>query len=434
MELRVRLSYGKRGLPLELPNDLDVTLIENRYVPPVNNAELALRSALRAPINARPLQEIARRNDTVAIVFSDITRPAPNHLILPAILEELSHVAAGNFLLCNALGTHRPNSRSELEQMLGPDLVARYRIVQNDSADEGSQVCIGRSSFGHELWVNREYLQAEVKILTGFIEPHFFAGFSGGGKAVMPGMAGERTVFGNHDAGMIADERATWGITHGNPIWEEAREAALLTGPDLLLNVTLNSDKEITGVFAGELTHAHDAGIDFVRDSSMVAVDRPFDIVITTNSGWPLDMNLYQAVKGMSAAEQIVRQGGSIIIAAECSEGIPEHGLYGQLLGDAADPADLANKVLTAHETRQDQWQAQIQARIQQRADVYVYADGLSDSQIEGALLLPCRDIPALVERLLQRYGTGARIAILPEGPQTIPWLKASNIPGPTNA
>ncbi len=208
----------------------------------------------------------------------------------------------------------------------------------------------------------------------------------------------------------------------------------MLTGPDLLLNVTLNSDKDITGVFAGELASAHDAGIDFVRDSSMVAVEQPCDIVITTNSGWPLDMNLYQAVKGMSAAEQIVRPGGSIIVAAECAEGIPEHGLYGQLLNEAANVTELANNVLRARETRQDQWQAQIQARIQSQADVYVYADGLSDGQIENALLLPCRDIPSLLDHLLRRYGPDARIAILPEGPQTIPWLKTSVVSEPVNA
>ncbi len=218
--MRVRLAYGKRGLPLELPDNLDVRVIENRFVPALANPKAALRRALRAPIDSRPLRELVRRDSSVAIVFSDITRPTPNHLILPAILEELAHLPDDNILLCNALGTHRPNSRVELQQMLGAEIVARYSIVQNDAISENTQVCVGRSSFGHEIWINRDYLQADVKILTGFIEPHFFAGFSGGGKAVMPGMAGQRTVFGNHDAGMIADERATWGITHGNPIWE----------------------------------------------------------------------------------------------------------------------------------------------------------------------------------------------------------------------
>ena len=418
--MRIRLAYGKEGLPLELPDDACVEVIENRFVAALPDPVAALRDALQT----RPLRELAGPRDRVAIVFSDITRPTPNHLLLPALLRELAHVPARNILLCNALGTHRENTRAELAQMLGEEVVNGYRIVQNEAGNEDTQRCIGRSSFGHELWLNREYLEADVKILTGFIEPHFFAGFSGGGKAVMPGMAGQRTVFGNHDAGMIADARSTWGVTHGNPIWEEAREAALRTEPALLLNVTLNRDKQITGVFAGELEAAHDAGIAFVRESSMVAVREPCDIVITTNSGWPLDMNLYQAVKGMSAAEQIVRPGGSIIVAAECAEGIPEHGLYGRLLREADSPAELAANIIAAGETRQDQWQAQIQARIQSRAEVYVYSDKLSERQIREALLLPCRDIAALVERLRGKYGADARIAVLPEGPQTIPWLQ----------
>jgi len=265
-------------------------------------------------------------------------------------------------------------------------------------------------------------MEAEVKILTGFIEPHFFAGFSGGGKAVMPGIAGQVTILGNHDAGMIGDPRATWGVTWGNPIWEEAREAALRTDPTFLLNVTLNRDKASTGVFAGDLDPAHQAGIDFVRRTAMVPIAEPFDIVITTNSGYPLDLNLYQSVKGMSAAAEAVRPGGAIIIAAECWDGIPDHGLYGQLLREASSPADLLEKILAWDEPRQDQWQAQIQARVQQKATVYVYAGHLSDEQIRGALLEPCRDIPALVEVLRGQYGRHARIAVMPEGRQTVPY------------
>jgi nickel-dependent lactate racemase len=224
---------------------------------------------------------------------------------------------------------------------------------------------------------------------------------------------------------MIGNPRATWGVTWGNPIWEEAREAALMTKPTFLLNVTLNCNKEITGVFAGALEAAHDAGIEFVRETAMVAVDEPFDIVITTNSGYPLDMNLYQAVKGMSAAEQVAREGGAIIIAAACSDGIPDHGLYGKLLREADSPAALFDSIIHNVETRQDQWQAQIQARIQMRADVYVYSDNLTDEQIQTALLRPCRNIATTVEQLRNKYGRDARIGVIPEGPQTIPYLVA---------
>lgn len=422
--MQIKLAYGRTGLDLTLPDDANVTVIENQYVPPLPQPEEALRAALTNPLGTAPLRDLVRPDQTVAIIFSDITRPTPNHIILPAVLAELAHVPTENIVLCNALGTHRPNTPDELRQMLGEEIVHKYRIEQNQADDPSTQVHLGTSSFGHEIWVNRVYMEADVRILTGFIEPHFFAGFSGGGKAVMPGMAGTFTVFGNHDAGMIANPNATWGITHGNPIWEEAREAALMTSPTLLLNVTLNRDKQITGVFAGQLQAAHDAGIDFVRQSSMVPVAAPCDIVVTTNSGYPLDLNLYQAVKGMSAAEQIVRPGGSIIVAAECSDGIPDHGLYGQLLREADSPQALFEAILQAQETRQDQWQAQIQARIQQKADVYVYSDYLTSQQIRDALLLPCEDIAATIAALRGKYGPDARIGILPEGPQTIPYLQ----------
>jgi len=236
----------------------------------------------------------------------------------------------------------------------------------------------------------------------------------------MPGMAGLQTVLGNHDAGMIDHPRATWGVTCGNPIWEEAREAALRTEPAFLLNVTLNRDQAITGVFAGALPAAHDAGIAFACRTAMIEVAAPFDIVITTNAGYPLDQSLYQSVKGMSAAAQIVRPGGAIILAAACADGIPEHGLYGELLRSAGSPADVLAMVRAFDPPRQDQWQAQIQALVQLRADVYIYTDGLTDAQVRDALLQPCHDIPALVGDLLARYGPGARVAVLPEGPQTI--------------
>ncbi|HLA43568.1 MAG TPA: nickel-dependent lactate racemase, partial [Aggregatilineales bacterium] len=398
--------------------------IESQYVVGVSDADTALRNSLQHPIGLPPLHELVSSSDTVAIIFSDITRPTPNHVILPVVLAELSHVPDENIVLCNALGTHRPNTEAELSQMPGAELVRRFRIEQNNAFDPSTQVNIGKTAWGHDLWINRVYMESDVKILTGFIEPHFFAGFSGGGKAVMPGMAGQQTVLGNHDAGMIASPNSTWGVTAGNPIFEEARAAALQTNPTFLLNVTLNREKHITAVFAGELTAAHDAGIQFAREATMVAVDEPFDIVITTNSGYPLDLNLYQAVKGMSAAEQIVSDGGAIIIAAECSDGIPDHGLYGQLLREAENPETLFESIMNASETRQDQWQAQIQARIQKKADVYVYSDYLSDKQIRDALLRPCADISKLIDALRDQYGRDARIGVIPEGPQTIPYIQ----------
>jgi lactate racemase len=240
----------------------------------------------------------------------------------------------------------------------------------------------------------------------------------------MPGMAGQRTVLGNHDAGMIANSNATWGITHGNPIWEEVMEVAHCVGGVFLVNITLNKHKELTGVFAGDLDKAHAAGCSFVQQTAMAAVPAAFDIVITTNSGYPLDLNLYQAVKGMSAAAKVVKPGGAIICAAECWDGIPDHGLYGQLLRDADSPRQLLDRIMTPGFLQQDQWQAQIQAQIQLKADVYVYADYLTDAQILESLLLPCRNIEATVAALRTKYGSDCLTCVLPEGPQTIPYVE----------
>jgi lactate racemase len=359
----------------------------------------------------------------VGIIFSDITRPTPHQQILPSVLAELAHVPHQNITLFNACGTHRPNTRAELRGMLGEALVEGFPIIQNNAFAEDEQVCLGVSSRGHEIWLNRELAACDVKILTGFIEPHFFAGFSGGGKAIMPGMGGLRTILGNHDAGNIGHLQATWGVTHGNPIWEEVREVAMQAGRVFLVNVTLNKDKEITAVFAGDLEAAHAAGCAFARETAMVRVPRPYDIVVTTNSGYPLDLNLYQSVKGMSAAAQVVRPGGAIIAAAECWDGIPDHGLYGELLRSSSSPRHLLERILEPGFLKQDQWQAQIQAQIQLKAEVHVYSGGLNDEQIRSALFIPCRDILETLTLLRQRYGVDARICILPEGPQTIPYL-----------
>lgn len=425
--MQIELAYGKNGLKIELPDTWEVTVIEPRFVPGLPDSAAALRQALQAPLEARPLREQARPTDRAGIIFSDITRPTPNRVLLPAVLQELDHLPKEQITLFNALGTHRPNTEAELRHMLGAEQVDGYRIVQNNAFDPSTQLGLGQTSRGHDIWLNRELVECDLKILTGFIEPHFFAGFSGGGKAVMPGMAGQQTVLGNHDAGMIGHPQARWGITIGNPIWEEILEVALKLERTFLVNVSLNKTKQITSVFAGALEPAHAAGCAFVKRSAMVPAPRLFDIVITSNSGYPLDLNLYQAVKGMSAAAQIVKPGGAIIIAADCWDGIPDHGLYGQLLSEADSPQALLETIHTPGFLKQDQWQAQIQAQIQLKADVFVYSDHLTGRQIESALLHPCRNIEATVQRLLERYGSQAAICVLPEGPQTIPYHSPSN-------
>ena len=426
--MRVKLAYGKAGLWIDLPGTWNTTVVEPSFVPGLADPIGSLEAALRQPIGAPALREMFAPDHKVGIVFSDITRPTPHRLILPAVLRELAEqarVPRENITLFNALGTHRPNTDAELRGMIGDDLVDGYRVVQNNAFDPETQVSAGVTVRGHEIWMNRAIMACDVKILTGFIEPHLFAGFSGGGKALMPGMAGLRTVLGNHDARMLSDPNATWGVTRGNPVLAEVMEVAHVVGNTFLVNVTLNRDKAITGVFAGDLDAAHAAGCTFAKSTAMVPVPRPFDIVITTNSGYPLDLNLYQAMKGVSAAAQVVRQGGAIIVAADCWDGIPEHGLYAQLLREAHSPRALLDTIMTPGFLKHDQWQAQIQAQIQLKADVYVRTDNLTDKQIRGAHLNPCHTIEETVAALLEKYGPNATICVMPEGPQTIPYVAA---------
>jgi nickel-dependent lactate racemase len=426
--MHVKLAYGRDGLAVNLPETTDI--IESRFVPGVPDESVAIQEALRHPIESEPLRAKVKPGDTVAIVHSDITRATPNDRILPVLLAELEAVGVArcDITLINALGTHRRQIEAELRMMLGDQIVDNYRCVQHDAYDDDNLVSRGQTSLGHPLRINRRFLEADVRILTGFIEPHFFAGFSGGPKGVLPALAGAESVLTNHGREMIAHPQATWGITQGNPIWDEMREVALSTDPTFLLNVTLNAGHQITGVFGGDLLVAHAAGCAFVKEKAMVGVEAPYDVVITTNSGYPLDQNLYQAVKGMSAANQVIRPGGAMIIAAACSDGLPDHGGYAALLAAAGSPQGILDMIARPGFSEQDQWQVQIQAQVQLRAEVHVYSDGLTDSQIEQALLLPCRNIEQTVAQLQARYGPEARICAIPEGPQTIPYLQEEQV------
>ena len=224
--MRVKLAYGREGLWVDLP-DRNVTVLEPRFVAGLPDEHSAIVEALRQPLKSAPLRELVDSEDTVAIVFSDITRPMPSDRVLPPLLEELAHVDRDRVVLIDALGMHRANTQDELRRMLGDAVVDGYRIVQHDAWGKAGLVNLGETRYGHEAWVNKTYAEASVKILTGFIEPHVFAGYSGGPKAVLPGVAGSRLVLENHSAPMLDDPRATWGVTAGNPVWEEMLEVAL---------------------------------------------------------------------------------------------------------------------------------------------------------------------------------------------------------------
>jgi lactate racemase len=418
--MNVSLAYGRGRLRLAIPDDaVVITPIE---LPGLSDERAAFDAAVQAPIGRPPLRELAKPTDTVAIVIADITRPSPSERLVPWIMAELAHVPRENFVIINGTGSHRANTREELTQMLGVEIVETVRIVNHNAFDDATLTHLGRTSYGGEIWVNNDYLQADVRIVTGFIEPHFFAGFSGGPKGIVPGIAGIKTIMHLHNAEMIGHPQSTWAQLAGNPVQGEIREAVALAPPDFMVNVALNATRSITAIWAGHYVEAHEVGCRFVAEHATRAVEQSFDVVISTNSGYPLDQNLYQTVKGMSAAARIVKPGGAIIAVSECSDGLPEHGNFKQLLQMRHTPQELLDMIEAPGFELYDQWEAQSQAIVQRKAEVYLYSS-LDPDTTRNAMLTPIADVEATLTMLLDRYGPGARVAVLPEGPQTVPYL-----------
>ena len=423
--MQIPVAYGQKGLHIALPEQTHI--IQSEPLDGLEDEQSAILHALRDPIGISPLRDCVSRGDKVVVTHSDITRPVPNDRILPVILEELESagVQREDITLLNALGTHRQQTDDELSMMLGEKIVSNYRCLQHNAFEDNNLVSMGTTSLGNPVRLNKLLVESDFRVYTGFIEPHFFAGFSGGPKAVLPALSGAESVLSNHGRNMIAHPKSTWGNVSGNPIWEEMREVALKTMPAFLVNVTVNPTHDITGVFAGELLQAHEAGRSFVKQHVMVGVDAPYDIVITSNNGYPLDQNLYQTVKGMSAANRVVRQGGAIIMCAACKDGLPDHGRYAALLSEGGSPQGVLDMIAQPGFGEQDQWQVQIQAQIQLNADVFVYSEGLTDDQITRALLKPSENVSKTVDNLLEKYGPECRICVMPEGPATVAYVRS---------
>lgn len=419
---RVALAYGRSGLDLDL--DVEADVIEPRYLPGLADEAAAIRAALASPGFGPPLRALVPRGARVGISVCDVTRPFPGRRILPVLLDELALLGAGPITVFVATGTHRECTPEELQHMLGPHVLGRCQVVQHDAFDRPRHRQVG-SVLGTATpaLVEAAFLDQTVRLTTGFIEPHFFAGFSGGPKMVAPGLAAIETVLDLHSARRIGDPCATWGITEGNPVHDAVRAIAAEVGVTFNLDVTLNREHQVTSVFSGELFASHAAGCAFARDTAMAPVAHAYDVVVTTNSGYPLDQNLYQTVKGISAAAQIVKPGGSIVVASECSDGLPAHGGYRDLLRQGGDPDAFLAQLFSPGFSVHDQWQVQIQAQIQRKARVFVKADGLSPDQLRAAWFEPIEDLGDCVHARLRAAGPGSRLAVLPQGPQTIPYV-----------
>ena len=421
VEQQIDIAFGKGSLPIQADPDLaDWKVIRPQFEMAAADAEMRFGEACGDPTGCRPLGDLVSSGDRVVIVTSDGTRPVPNHLLLPWLLDLLP-VPDHQVTVLLGTGTHRANSADEILEMFGEDLVHRVAILNHDAYDSNSNPGVGETTSGTPVHLDRAYLEADKRIVLGFIEPHFFAGFSGGAKGVAPGVAGIETILRLHRAELIAHPQSTWGVLEGNPIQGEISEAVSCCPPDFMVNVTLNSDKAITDFFIGDYREAHLKGCERVKASSMVSVPEPFPIVVTSNSGYPLDQNLYQTVKGMSAAARIVSDGGTILVASECSDGIPDHGDFARLMKNGEGPSDVLRSVYE-EEPVLDQWQAQILAGILERSEVEVYSN-LKPEDVSSCKLRPIGDFQASLSRRIDSVGKGARVAVLPDGPLTIPYL-----------
>jgi nickel-dependent lactate racemase len=413
VRVNIALPYGTTTLSASVPDD--ATVVVGADLPGLTDETRAVADALRAPVAGAPLRALIPGGARVVVVFPDITRPMPNRTVLPPLLTEIEScgISPDDIVLLCATGTHRAANPTELRDLVGPDVLSRYR-VKNHVATDGDHVEVGRIDRVPVL-LDRDYVQAGVRVVTGFVEPHFFAGFSGGPKAVCPGLAALETILEAHSPARIADPRATWTITEGNPVHDFVRAATALLPPTFSVDVAINGRRQLTAVFAGSLDETHRAACEFVGRTAVQQVPGRFDVVVSTNSGHPLDRNLYQAVKGMAAAERIVRPGGRIVMVAACADGIPDEGDFGNLLAAASSPADLVD---AAQPKGIDRWEAQVLGRVLQHASVALYSDGLSDSQIRTAHLDPVDDISDAIAAAT--VAAGPRVGVLPLGPLTV--------------
>lgn len=419
---RVTLAYGSDGLEIDVPGD--ATVVRPTHHPAVVDEIAAVRAALDRPVQGRPLRDLLARGARVAIAVCDGTRPQPRKPMLAAVAQVLDGIVRPeDVVVLIATGTHASSSDEQRREMLGDDILGRWRVVDHDARDAASLRDVGVIA-GVPVALNREWLDADVRITTGFVEPHFFAGFSGGPKMVAPGLAALETVLELHSPARIADPRATFGVVDGNPVHDAVRAIAAATDVTFAVDVLIDAGHHITHAFGGPVLAMHAVACRTAREVAMVPVGGPFGIVITTNSGYPLDRNLYQAVKGMAAAASVVADGGTIIIAAECRDGLPDGGHYARLLRGGRSIGAVADHILGAERTIPDGWQVQVQARAQARARVLIHSR-LAASDVRAAHLEPIADIGSALDDLLSRQPRAA-VCVLPEGPQTIPYLEAS--------
>jgi nickel-dependent lactate racemase len=425
--MRVKMRYGTGTLPIEIPDKNVVRVLEISDSIPLPDEDGAVREAIAQPIASSPLAEIAKGRESACIVISDITRPVPNKVILPPMLEtlEASDIPRDQITILIATGIHRPNNSEELEIMVGRDIMERYRIVNHFSQKLETHTYLGRTENGTPVHIDKTYLESDLKVITGLIEPHLMAGYSGGRKAICPGIASVETMKVMHGPELMEHPKSSVGILEGNPFHIEATKIALMAGADFNLNVAIDKERRITGVFAGDMVKSHRIGAAFVEEQAKVTLPAPADAVVVSSAGYPLDTTFYQAVKGLLTAVEIVKQGGSILLVAACSEGIGSKP-FTDLIFKTDDLTAFVQGLYTPANFVIDQWQLEELAKVARKADIYFYTDGIPYHQRSKLFVHPLKCAQEGIEEFLDRYGEAAQIAVIPEGPYVLAQLEAA--------
>jgi nickel-dependent lactate racemase len=419
--MRVKLEYGRSGLEVEVPDKHVVRTLAYKDAPPLADPAGAIRQSLARPIGTPPLAELSRGRRDACVVICDITRPVPNQAILTELLATLeqSGIPHDRITILIATGLHRPNLGDELIEMVGPQIAANYRIENHHGKVLSEHTCLGYSPRGVPIWIDSRYVQADLKITIGLIEPHLMAGYSGGRKLICPGIAALETVKVWHGPDFLEHPNADCGILDGNPVHEENTWIARRAGCDFIVNVVIDAQRRILKVVAGDMEQAFLEGVDFVRGVVRDTVSEPVDVVVTSSAGYPLDTTFYQAVKGMTGALPIVKQGGTIILAASLSEGIgsPE---FQRLFTENPSLEVFVERILGKDYFVMDQWQLEELAKVRRKCKVKVVSDGLSAQTLNGLFVESATSVEQALADSLAEYGPQARVAVIPKGPYVL--------------
>jgi lactate racemase len=425
--MEIRLDYGESDLKVEVDENKIVHILEKEPAPALVNAGQKFLEGFRKPTGSPPLKELISGKKKICIVISDSTRAVPTDIILGQLLPEIEScgIPAEAITILVATGLHRPNTEEELKKMVGADIVKHYRIVNHDAKNRDSCQHIGNTERGTPVIIDRVYTESDFRILTGLIEPHFMAGFSGGRKAICPGISYMDMFRHFHGPAILESPMSANAVLEGNPFHEESTEIAKMAGADFIVNVTINKNKQVTGIFCGDLEKAFYAGADFCRESSTYEIDRQADIVITSAGGYPLDCNLYQSVKGMVGAMPAVRDGGMIIIAAKCVEEIGSREFV-ELITNEKELDAFMEKINDPGFFTIDQWELEMLVKARKKAEIYLYSDCLNkcSCSIPESTLIRVDSMEETIGKGLEKYGPHATISVIPEGPYTIPVLR----------